>query len=141
MRTNAYQNYLQDEVLSASPLKLVELLFRGALDAIGSARRHLRSGDIRARSRAISKAMAIITELSLALDHEQGGELSRNLARLYGYTEKLLILANTQQREPPLAEAERLLCTLLEAWNVLARERRDKGPSDSPMNLTSAGAA
>ena len=58
MRSNGYQNYFDDEVLTANPLQLVQLLYRGALDSIVSARRYLRVGDIRARSRAISRAMA-----------------------------------------------------------------------------------
>src|SRR5579864_252848 len=118
MRNNAYQNQFADEALEANPLRLIELLYRSALDSIATAKRHLRSGEIRARSRAISKAMAIVTELSLSLNHQAGGEISRNLAELYGYIEKLLIQANVEQCEPPLAEAERLLSTLLEGWII-----------------------
>jgi flagellar protein FliS len=116
MRNNRYQNYLEDEILTADPMRLVQLLYRGALDSITSARRHLKLGDIRTRSRAISKAMTIVTELSLSLNHNAGGELSKNLAELYAYTQTLLIQANVQQSDPPLAEAERLLTTLMEAW-------------------------
>ena len=92
------------------------MLYRGAVDSITTARRYLKLGDIRARSGAISKAMAIVTELSLSLDHTTGGDLSKNLAELYAYAEKLLIQANREQSDPPLAEAERLLSTLLEGW-------------------------
>jgi len=120
MRTKAYQSYFEDELVDADPIKLVQLLYRGALDSIVSARRHLRLGDIHARSRAISKAMAIVTELARSLNTEQGGEVSRSLARLYGYVEKLLIQANFEQREQPLEEAERLLSTLAEAWASIA---------------------
>lgn len=125
MRNNGYQNYFQDEILAASPLKLVELLYRGGLEAIAAAKGYLRTGDIRARSRAITKAMAIVTKLSLSLNHEQGAELSRNLAELYGYILKLLMQANSQQCEPPLVEAERLLSTLLEGWAVCAQQQPD----------------
>lgn len=120
MRTKSYQSYFEDELVDADPIKLVQLLYRGALDSIASARRYLRVGDIQARSRAISKAMAIVTELARSLNAEQGGEVSVNLARLYGYVEKLLIQANFEQREPPLEEAERLLSTLAEAWASIA---------------------
>lgn len=130
MRTRGYQNYLEDEVLTASPMKLVELLYRGALDSIASARGYLRRGDIRARSRAISKAMAIVTDLSLALDHDKGEEISRNLARIYAYVEKLLIQANAEQTEPPLVEAERLLSTLLEAWSRCVPAQPTPTPRD-----------
>jgi flagellar secretion chaperone FliS len=120
MRTKGYQNYFDEEVLIASPLKLIQLLYRGALDSIAAARRYLKLGDIRARSRAITKAMGLVTELSLSLNQAQGGELSRNLAELYGYVEMLLIKANSQQSDPPLAEAERLLGTLADAWESCA---------------------
>jgi flagellar protein FliS len=116
MRNKRYQESLDDDILTADPMRLIQMLYRGAVDSVTSARRYLRLGDIRARSRAISKAMAIVTELSLSLNHATGGDLSENLAELYAYTEKLLIQANREQSDPPLAEAERLLSTLLEAW-------------------------
>ena len=140
MRPQRYQNYFDEEVLTAHPFRLIQLLYEGALDSIRSARRYLRAGDIRARSRAISKAMAIVTELSLSVDVEKGGEVSRNLVDLYGYVEKLLIQANVEQSEAPLEEADRLLATLLDAWkgcapaqstaveNEPAAERETYGP-------------
>ena len=118
--SNQYKNYFDEEVLTASPLKSVHLLYLGALDSVAAARRHLKLRDIRARSRAISKAMGIVTELSLALNLQAGGELSRNLADLYGYIASLLIQANSEQCDPPLAEAERLLGVLAEAWETCA---------------------
>ena len=120
-----YQTYLDHEVLTANPVRLVELLYRGALDSIASARRHLASGNIRARSKAISQAMEIITELSRSLNRNAGGELSETLAELYAYTETLLIDANSRQADPPLAEAERLLSTLAEAWGKCAKEANE----------------
>lgn len=132
MRTKAYQSYFEHDLLEASPLKLVQLLYRGALDSIASARRYLHLGDIRARSRAISKAMAIVTELALCLNVEQGGELSHNLAQLYGYVEKLLMQANFEQREKPLEEAERLLSTLAQGWATFAPEQTNS-VSESPV--------
>ena len=133
MRNKRYQESLDDDILTANPVQLVQLLYRGAVDSVTSARRYLRLGDIRARSRAISKAMAIVTELSLSLDHTTGGELSKNLADLYAYAEKLLVQANLEQSDPPLAEAERLLSTLLEAWQSckLPGEQADTGEASA----------
>ena len=122
MRNQRYQNYFDEEVLAASPLKLIVLLYRGALDSIALARRYVKLGDIRARSRAISKAMRIMTELSQALNRADGGEVSRNLAEIYSYVATLLIRANTEQSDNPLAEAERLLGSLAEAWEKQAED-------------------
>ena len=115
-----HDRYLEAEVLSAEPLKLVLMLYRGAIDAVAAARDHLRRGDIRERSRSITRAMQIVNELASSLNHAAGGVISRNLAELYAYIQMRLIEANTQQTEPPLAEVETLLSTLLEAWRDAA---------------------
>lgn len=113
---NAYQTYLENQVVSASPVKLIEMMYDAALDSIAAARRHLRNGDIGSRSRAIVKTMRIITELSRSLNYAAGGEISKNLGSLYRYFQRLLIEANTKQVEAPLVEVERLLSTVAEAW-------------------------
>ncbi len=111
-----YREYLDSEVLSADPIKLVQLLYRGALDAISGARRALASKDIATRSRLITKASAILNELALSLDHSTQPELCRNLVELYDYMLRRLIDSNTQQVEAPLVEVEGLLRELLAAW-------------------------
>ena len=112
--------YLETEVLTATPLQLTVMLYRAAIDSIAAARRHLKSGEIWERSRRINKASEIISELTQSLDHEVGGEISGNLAGLYGYMQTRLIEANMHQAEPPLAEVANLLSTLLEAWRAAA---------------------
>jgi len=135
MRNHGYQSYFDNEVLAATPLQLVQMLYGAALDSIAAARRYLRLGDIRARSRAISKALRIVTELSACLRPEAGGELSRNLAGVYGYVLRLLIEANIKQIEPPLMEAEGLLSTLAEAWKLCAPVEAEHGFSESGLRV------
>ena len=116
MRHYVYDSYQEAEVLSANPLGLVRLLYRGAIEAIATARRCLAAGDIAGRSQAITKAVKIVTELAFSLDHQKGAELSRTLVELYDYVQRLLIDANCRQVDPPLAEAQELMATLQEAW-------------------------
>jgi flagellar protein FliS len=115
---NAYQNNQENEILSAGPLELVEILYKAAIQSIEDARRHLKSGDIRERSNAISKAGAILNELAQSLDHEKGGDISKNLTELYDYMQRKLLQANMEQIEPPLVETCKLLETLLEGWQT-----------------------
>ena len=42
--------YFESDVLSADPVELVRMLYRGAIDAVEKARQHLRQGDIAARA-------------------------------------------------------------------------------------------
>jgi flagellar secretion chaperone FliS len=125
MRNHGYQNYFDNKVLAASPLELIEMLYGAALDSIAAARRHIRRKDILARTRAINKALRIVTELSRCLNHEAGGDLSRKLAGIYAYVLRLLIEANTRQIEAPLAEAEGLMSTLAGAWKACSPPVRE----------------
>ena len=116
MSTQRFHQYLEAEVLSSDPVKLTHMLYRGAVQAVGEARRSLASGNIRERSRQITKAWEIVRELAQTLDHAQGGEISRNLAELYAYIQQRLLDGNAGQSDEPLAETEKLLTTLSEAW-------------------------
>jgi flagellar protein FliS len=114
-----YDTYLEAEVLGADPMKLVHMLYRGAAEAVASARRHLVSGDIRRRSRQVTKCWEILQELNQTLDHERGGHISKNLCELYTYMQRRLLEGNIEQIDAPLAEVETLLGTLSEAWITL----------------------
>ena len=109
--------YLEQEVLGATRIELIKLLYKSALDTIAHARRCLKSGAILERSRHITKAWEILAELSHALDHAEGGEISRSLHDLYAYMQSRLLEANAKQSEEPLAEVEKLLATLADAWS------------------------
>ncbi len=128
MPCNAPAAYLESEILCASGIELVRILYRSAIEAVEQARLQLRQGDIAARGRYITRAMTVMAELSVSLNHEAGGELSRTLAELYDYISRRLIEAHTQQVEPPLAEVSKLLNTLLEGWASCAAPALSTAP-------------
>jgi flagellar secretion chaperone FliS len=116
MANASYDDYLKNEIFSADPIKLVTILYRAGIGAIGAAREHLAAGAIRDRSRQITKAWTIIHELGRSLDRERGGEIGGTLAALYAYMQTRLIEANARQIDEPLAEVQKLLSTLLDGW-------------------------
>ncbi|HEU0123859.1 MAG TPA: flagellar export chaperone FliS [Bryobacteraceae bacterium] len=122
MSIQAYKNQQDWDILGASPLELVRALYRGAIQSVRAARTALANGEIRERSSAITKACAIVQELTVSLNKEIGGEVADNLAELYVYIHKRLGDANIEQIDAPLAEAERLLTILLDAWSQLKEE-------------------
>ena len=86
--TSMYDRYFESEILTADPVKLVHLLYRGALQSISEARAAVRAGDIATRSRHITKAASILNELACSLDHSKGAAISRRLhAELYDYVQ------------------------------------------------------
>jgi flagellar protein FliS len=118
----------------------MQLLYQAGLDAVAKARGHLRAGEIRERSRQLSRAMEVLAELSGALDREKGGELALNLALLYDYMSRRLQEANAMQVEPPMIEVERLLNTMLEAWKQCPSAEREVEDRHPVAQAASAGA-
>lgn len=110
---------LETQVLGASPERLISLLYMGARAAIGQARLHLQEGRTMERGAAISKAIKIVDEgLKTGLNMEAGGEIAANLARLYDYIVRTLLLANLRADAEALETADRLLADLAEAWQT-----------------------
>lgn len=112
--------YEENRILGAGPLELVRILNNAAVRSVEDAREHLRTGDIAARSRAISKTQMILLELATSVDRSQGVEIAERLLALYDYTLARLMEANSQQTDAPLAEVSRLMGTLQEGWSQCA---------------------
>ncbi len=132
MWQNAHDTYLESRVLSADPVELVGLLYQAATAAVRDARWLLAEGEIAGRSRAISRASAILMELTASLDHSRGGEISVRLSQLYEYMQTRLLEANLQQADGPLAEILGLLTTLSEAWAEVGRQSAPAIPVETP---------
>ena len=107
--------YLEQRILSADPIELVQILYEHAIKSVREARRALAGGDITGRARAISRVIGILGELQGSLDKD-AGRISQNLAALYRYMLRRLTTASVRQDDGPLAEVESLLETLGSAW-------------------------
>lgn len=110
------KTYLEGEVLTASPVRLIEILFDLGMSTIENARACCRNGDIAGRGQFITKAVEILAELTNSLDFDAGGDLAKNYARLYDYCQRRLLEAHIKQSEPMLEEVQSLLGELREAW-------------------------
>ena len=118
---NAYAKVgMETGVTSASPHKLIVMLFDGALVAVSSAIVHMKAGNIPAKGAAISKAIMIIDSgLRAALDKKAGGEIAEGLDALYEYMGSRLLQANLKNQVDILEEVQRLLGDLRGAWNAI----------------------
>jgi flagellar protein FliS len=110
---------LETQVLSASPERLITLLYTAARTAIGQARIHMEQGNAAARSGAIGKAVRLIDEgLKRPLNLQEGGEVAANLDNLYDYVLRTLVNANIKADASLLEKADTLLAELQEAWQT-----------------------
>jgi flagellar protein FliS len=111
---------IETGVTSASPHKLIVMLFDGALVSVTTAIGHMKAGKIAAKGAAISKAIMIIDSgLRASLDKKVGGEIAEGLDALYEYMASRLLLANLKNDVEILEEVQKLLTDLRGAWNAI----------------------
>ena len=78
----------------ASPHRLITMMLDGALEKVALAIGAMERGEIALTGESISKAISIIDNLRVAVDHERGGTIASNLAELYDYLLRRLLEAN-----------------------------------------------
>ena len=128
--TAVAMHYRQTQVLTASGVQLIVLLYDSAIQAIelasdGIARRHQPD-----KARFLGRAVGIVSELSNVLDFERGGEIAKLLYRLYDYMLSEFTQANLRNDARHLDGPLRCLKEMRGAWHTVAQQK------DQPMSLS-----
>jgi len=120
--TNPVKSYKETQIKTATPGKLILMLYDGAIRQLNQAVEDLEVQDRRYDriSNSLIKAQDIITELMISLDFDRGGEIARNLFALYVFMNGRLLDANIRKDPAPLQDVKRMLTELREAWAAVA---------------------
>lgn len=114
--------YRRTQILTASEIQLIVLLYDGALQSLELAREGILNNNYADKARFLGRAVAIISELSNVLDMEQGKEIALSLRRLYDYMLVEFTQANLKHNARHLEGPMRCLSTLREAWYTLSQQ-------------------
>jgi flagellar protein FliS len=111
--------YQAAKVENAPPLKLVQMLYEGALRFLAQAEAaHAAGENARFQERCL-RVLAIVTELRASLDPAQAPELAGNLEALYLFVEGAVREVMKSESPARLASAREVLATLLDGWKRL----------------------
>ncbi len=113
------QHYKTDHVATASPARLVTMLYDRALQGVEVARLGLGRGDALGREQAnreLLHVQRVLTELQVSLDFDRGGEIATGLDALYRWCIDQLVAANVRKDPAPLDSVEATLRGLRDTW-------------------------
>jgi flagellar protein FliS len=113
------RTYAQVNIETASQGKLIIMLFNGAIRRAEEAIHEMDKKNTEAVHAHLIRAQEIIAELRSALNMEAGGEIARNLDRIYEYFQHLLITANLKKDPAPAREAITLMKEMRDTWQEL----------------------
>ena len=114
INVNAYQQYQYNSIMSASPERLVLMLFEGAIRFVKLARKAIEEKDIAGANENLTKAQDIIAELNQSLDMSY--DISENLASIYDFLYRQLVDANVKKDAELLDVVESMLNELKDTW-------------------------
>ena len=133
--------YRKTQIESASPELLILMLYDGALRFMGQAEEAFAQNNKEKINNNLVRVQAIISELLTSLDKERGGDIAKNLERLYVYFLGRLTDANVKKELAPVLEIkpmiEDLRNTWAEAMKLAAKNKQSAAPTPtSRLNLS-----
>ena len=123
--------YQTQQVMTASPAKLISMLYDKAILSLKEAVAAIEKGDIEARWRANKKAMDIIGHMWATLDLEKGGEIARNLDGLFSFMLTRLPRIDLDNDPEAANQVIELLEPLRRSWHDIVKGVGAEGP-DAP---------
>lgn len=117
-------NYVETAVSEATPHKLVEMLYEGALKHLNLTKVFIEQKNLEKKAEHANKALAIINALRAGVDLDKGQEVGENLYDLYDYCYRLLFKASSQNSAEGINEVTGLIKELSEAWKQMPEEMK-----------------
>jgi flagellar protein FliS len=116
MSSGHYAAYANVQTTTADPVNVIFLLYDGAGRFLRQAEVGLERGDGAAFAYKLSRAHAIIAELSSSLNLEAGGEVAANLSRLYDFMLRHLTEGLCQKSAVHLSRVRAMLAELRDGF-------------------------
>lgn len=123
--------YLENQLMSASPARMVVMVYDQAITSLTRVISAIENKDIEARWRANQNASECIWELLSALDEDAGGEIAEYLDRLYRFMIRRLLDVDQRNDAQPAKDVIGLLEPLRDSWRELAAQMESEG-ADAP---------
>jgi len=132
-------NQLETGVASARPVDLVVMVYDRIFEHLRNAEKAQQSGQ--SVEPYISKALEL-TQVGLqSCLNPEGGEIARNLADLYDWANRQILLGKLKKDPQPWAEVRRVLTPLLEAWREIAMAQTEAAVAQAQSHTLRARAS
>lgn len=115
------RQYQQAQFATVDRGQLLLMMFDGAQRFLSQAEQRLPADDVAGFVTALGRAQAVIGELLSTLDHKRGGEIARNLDRLYRFMLDHLIEANVSKSVRHVSQVRRILGIIGDAYREILR--------------------
>ncbi len=122
---NAYAQYQNNKILTASPAELTLMLYEGAIKFCNVAIAAVENKDVQKAHTNIVKVQRIIDYLRQTLDMKY--PVAKDFENIYVYLSRRLVEANLKKDKEILEEVNTHLRSVRDTWKEVMRINREKG--------------
>ena len=122
---NAYAQYNNSKVLTASPSELTLMLYDGAIKFCNIAELAVEEKDIEKAHKNIRKVQNIVGYLQSTLDMKY--PVAQDFNNIYTYLDRRLVEANVKKDKEILEEINMHLHSVRDTWKEVMQINREKG--------------
>lgn len=123
LRGDPGETYRQIDIASrtggASPHQLITLLYDDLLRSLRLAALATEKGDHAARSKYVSKTLALLFALESGLDFERGGDVAATLSRFYRGAREAIMAASIAMDADRLREVAGNVSEIADGWRII----------------------
>lgn len=122
---NAYAQYQNNKIMTASPAELTLMLYEGAIKFCNIAEMAIEQNDIPKAHLNIVKVEKIIDYLRQTLDMKYA--VAQDFENIYSYLSRRLVEANVKKDKEILEEVNMHLRSVRDNWKEVMRVTKEKG--------------
>ncbi len=129
-------NQYRANSVNTSPEQLVVMCYDGMIRFLGITEKAIQEGDIQRKVKHVNKVLAIVEELQSTLDFERGGDIAKNLDRLYNFFSSQLMKVSLDNDLEILAQIRTMLTDLRSSWAKVAVDQSAQASSNGNLALS-----
>jgi flagellar protein FliS len=129
MMDESIKNYRTVDTLGKSRVELVIKVYDGAMANLKTAAEHYQKNERPQGYQTLEKAKKFLVHLYTTLDEEKGGEIARNLARLYTYLIEQINMVQSTGETDRLDDCILILNNIRAGWVELAEQAKTARPT------------
>lgn len=131
MQPSISSNYLETEVMTATPQKLQYMLIDAAIRYLGRAKLHRSEGRQEQACEALIRAQQIVTQILTGLDHEIDPGLTKKVAAIYMFVFRSINEAQVSRDSSKIDDCVSVLEIERDTWRLVCEKLEQEKPGEN----------
>ncbi len=119
---NSYQKYVKHDVMMATPMELVVMLYTGCIKRLRLGQMAIEKKDYEAANSNLQRAQDIVMELMLGLDLQYN--IARDLMAIYDFVHGQIIRINSTKDASMIDSIVEIMTGMRDSWVQIQKENK-----------------